>query len=479
MLLVDFPRNPKEGSILSAKSNDFTDFDTVSETFEQVLAASTADETELVWFERRYGVASYPQGADDFLEPPRLSVLVRVVEGRRQGWYRTETPDPHLLESGVRQAMALAKVQPPVKRRPVLPKPQDLHFQRQIVDRKIADLDLEGGHALVASWCEDADAPEGLDIHGRLHWSVVRVAVFNSHGLRRRGAATEMTLEVVAGRNLDTHGTGAGHAAASSRLQQFFAPQKVVQRAIDRHVDAATAPPPEGSVKVLLAPEATIALLNLLNTYAFSGRAYLDGTSFLTKHRNIQVFDRQFNLHDDGTRVPGMPFPFDLEGTPKRPLDLITQGQPSTPALNRYQGAEAGLEPTAQAVGGADSMFGNLFLGTGEASHEELLAAADGGLYIGWLEPPECFDPGYLHFRTIARSVRRIENGRLGAPLDDLVWEESLLKAFARIAAIGNESVVHTTRTTLLGAICAPALVLIDVEGFRTANVPKPETPND
>ena len=218
---------------------------------------------------------------------------------------------------------------------------------------------------------------------------------------------------------------------------------------------------------MLLAPEATIALLNVLNTFALAGRAYLDGTSFLVRHRGVQVFDRAFNLLDDGGRLPGVPFPFDLEGSPKKPLKLIVEGQPSAVALNQYQGAEAGMRPTAQAVGGQDALFGNLFMLPGELSDDDLLAAADGGLRIGWLDPPECFEPSQLRIRARARCARRIENGRLGAALPDFVWEESLLRALARLRAIGRETVVQSTPTTPLGAITAPAVVLAASEGFQ------------
>jgi predicted Zn-dependent protease len=220
-------------------------------------------------------------------------------------------------------------------------------------------------------------------------------------------------------------------------------------------------------VPVLFTGEAVIELLNVLNTFAFSGRAFVEGTSFLARHRNVQVFDRGFNLCDDGTRTPGLPFPFDLEGSPKAPLDLIVDGQPSTPALTYQQGAETGLVPTAQAVGGQDALFGNLFLLPGEASEEELLAAADGGIHVGWLDRPECFDPGHLHLRARARGVRRVEGGKLGPPLPELVWEDSLLRALARLRAVGRDPVVRAVSSTPLGAISAPALVLTESEGFR------------
>ncbi len=428
-------------------------FDQVSATFEQVLATSTADETELVWFERKYGQASSDRRKDQFASP-QLTVLIRVIEGGRQGWHRTDTANASDLEAGLRQALAVSKVQPKAKKQPVLPtNNRDLRFVGKLLDSELSRLDLKSAQGLLQTWC-------GHTIKGQLDWSETRLAVFNSHGLRRSAASSEVSFEA---RRNGSH--GGSRAAGSARSLAALGVPKICER-VNHQPAERSAELPSGSVPVLLAPEATIALLNVINTFALAGRSYLDGTSFLVRHRNFQVFDRALNLRDDGHRLPGLPFPFDLEGSPKQPLDLICEGQPSTVALNEYQGAEAGMRPTAQAVGGQDALFGNLFLLPGGASDQELLDAADGGIYIGWLDPPECYEPTQLRIRANARCVRRIEAGRLGAALPDFAWEESLLRALARLNAIGGETVVHSTPTTPLGAISAPAIVLANAEGF-------------
>ncbi len=431
----------------------FTPFDHVSSTFERVLKASPADETELVWFERKYSTAStHGDGPKVSIGRPRLTVLIRVIERGREGWHRTDCSHASELETGLRQALALAKVQPRVKKRPVLPTDKrELRFSPKLLDNQVSELDLTQAGELLSEWC-------GSDLEGCLDWSETRLAIYNSHGMRRSAATSELTFEAACGRS--------GRAGGSARSLETLDAASISERARQCCGQSTVSEMPAGPFPVLLAPEATIALLNVLNTFALAGRAYLDGTSFLVRHRNLQVFDQAFNLRDDGQRMPGVPFPFDLEGSPKTPLDLIVEGQPSTVALNQHQGAEAGMRPTAQAVGGHDALFGNLFLLPGESSDEELLAAADGGIRVGWLDPPECFEPTQLRIRTAARCVHRIENGRLGATLPDFAWEESLLRTFARLRAVGRQPVVHSTPTTPLGAITAPAVVLADAEGI-------------
>ncbi len=468
----------------TAKS--FTSLEQAISTFEQVLESSTADETELVWFQRRHrslrhgadaptglmhleggaGKSKVDEGTEQssggeslFGDIPRLTVLIRVVEGGRVGWHRTDSEQAPFLQNGLRQALALAKVQEKVKSLPLLPtRIEETSPELPLFDPAIAELSHEDARRRLADWCGDDP--------GFLHWSETRVAVVNSHGIRRTAKTTEVSLNVRSGST-----PNAGFAAASARSLDALNAPAVVARARELVTDTAATPLPEGRLPVVLAPEAVVELLNVLNTFAFSGQAYLEGTSFLSKHRDVQVFDRTVHVRDNALRIPGMPFPFDLEGSSKSPVDLIAKGQPSTPALNRAQSSEAGLRPTAHSVGGQDAMFGNLFLLAGAASQGDLLKAANGGLWIGWLDPPECREPQRMEIRGRARGVRRIVNGELGPPLPDLIWEASLLAALGRLLGIGNQSVVRAMPTTPLGGIAAPALALAEVDGFSPAPV--------
>ncbi len=440
----------------------FTPFDQVASLAEKVLETSVADETEVVWFERRYGTEDSRREQSASAEDqaaPLITVLIRVVEGGRVGWHRTETPDLHLLQGGARQALAVSRCQPKLETSPVLPTDRsEIELSAPLLDAEIAELRPDRARNLLRSWCGDG-------LTGELSWSDTRVAVFNSHGVERAAACTEISLQATARGGT----TGTGISAGAARSLETLRADTITERARRLATSEPVAEAPDEPVPVVLTSEASIQLINSLNIFALSGRAFLDGTSFLTKHRNIQVFDRALHLRDDATRLEGAPFPFDLEGSAKRPLDLIVEGQPSTPALNLQQGVEAGLQSTAQAVGGQDALFGNLFVLPGEAAPEDLLAACDGGLFIGWLDPPECYDPTQLHFRVRARGVREIRSGRLGAPLPDLYWEMSLLRAFARLRGIGRSSIVCATPSTPLGAISSPPIALTEADGFETA----------
>ena len=430
------------------------EFEDIKSRLEQVLEASVADETEVVWFERRH--ACVRRSGVCAADPPLLSVLVRVIEGRRLGWYRADTVQANELESALRYALAVAKLEPPLEKRPVFAK-------------KTGALGLAKGVELFDPAIEALDAPSALaflnqlgsaDTDGLLRWSVSHLAVANNHGVRCYTSVTDASLDVSMGAH-----PGAGHAAGSSRTLAGLAPETIFERAravsCDRDADEAG---DSSSTRghALLAPEVVIQLLDLMNAHAFAGRAFLDGSSFLSKHRNVQVFDRRVHLRDDGTSSGGLPFPFDFEGAAKRPWELIAAGTPSTPALNRHQGQLTGLRSTGQAIGGNDSFFGHLFMQPGEDGDDALLVAAGDGIFIDWIDSAVCIDAEHLRIRANARGVRRIEGGRLGRALPDQVWEGSLLRLLARLEAVGSQVIVRTTPTTPLGAISAPAVVVTE-----------------
>lgn len=374
---------------------------------------------------------------------------MRVIDRGRVGSHRTGAVEPGDLDNAVRAAVAQSRAREPLPGLPHLPAddgplPRLPHLRDQAVSR----LDAQGVERLVGRLRRSAE-------RAQLRWADARAAVFSSRGLRRGVSVTAIELAVRHG-----EGPGSGLAVDAARSLEALRPEAVFDRARSRSADGEVGEPPADPATAVLSPEATAGLCGLLNREAFSAAAYYEGTSLLREHLGVQVFDRALNLRDDATDPAGLPFPFDLEGTPKRPVELIEQGTPRTPALDQRQAAVLGLPPTAHAIAGADARAENLFLVPGEYDDAGLLGLADGGLWVGWLDSLECFEPSRLQIRAVLRGVRRIRDGRLAEPLADLVWETSLLRGFASIAGIGSTASRSLGGDGYLGGISVPALAI-------------------
>ena len=136
-------------------------------------------------------------------------------------------------------------------------------------------------------------------------------------------------------------------------------------------------------------------------------------------------------------------------GAAARPLDLVTGGVAVTPAIDDRLSRALDRPPTAQCVAPDEAAAAHLFLLPGEASEDDLLRAATGGLWVSGLEPLEAYDPQALRFRTVARGVRQIDGGALGRALPDLVWEDDLRSVLSRVLAVGSELVPLATEAGL------------------------------
>lgn len=418
---------------------------------EETLDGSPADETELVWIECRRRRVANRESAAPTLFPRQRSILVRVIDRGRLGTHRTGAGDPGTLENAVREAIAQSRIHKPLPGLPHLPADSTaLILTHLLHDPHLAGLDPAAARDLLNRTARRRERAE-------LEWLEAHVAVFNNRAVRRKTSITAASLEVRCGRR-----PGGGRAAGAARTLAALPLEEIFERARRRHARGGVDELPATPVPIVLSPEAAAELCELLARVAFSARSYQEGTSFLRDHLGVQVFDRSFNLRDDGTDPHGLAFPFDLEGTAKRPVDLIVQGIPKTPALDQRQAAVLGLPATGHAVGGNDAMAENIFLLPGEQPESELLRKADGGIWIGWIDHAECFDPKRVMVRVRARGVRSIAGAALGGGLPDLVWEDSLLRAFSSLLGIGD---APTSRlgTSLLGGTSAAAVALGDV----------------
>lgn len=423
--------------------------DEIGARIDAAIELSPAEETEIVWIEswrgageaRRRGVT-----AERHLE---RTLLARVIDLGRMGSFRTGDADPSSLEMAIRQAVAQSRTKEKLVGLPHLPAddtpPPPLP---DLWDPTLAEMDGRG----LEDRLREIDLAQGT---ATLSWTAAHVSVFNSRGLRRQVSVTATGAGVRTGR-----GAGAGRAANAARDWNGLDLGRLAETASRRRATGDEAAPPARGAPLYFSPEAAGELIALLNRSSLTASAYADGGSFLREHLGVQVFDRRFDLIDDGSDRDGLPFPFDLEGTVKRRVDFIVRGTPKTPALDQRQAAQLGLPPTGHAISGNDARAENLFVPPGEEDESALLAAADGGLWIGWIDGAGTIAPDRVQIRAAARGVRRIENGALGAPVPDLVLQGSLLRALAEVGALGVERTRRLGRDGYTGCVTAPGLVV-------------------
>ena len=152
-----------------------------------------------------------------------------------------------------------------------------------------------------------------------------------------------------------------------------------------------------------------------------------------------------------------MGLPFDLDGTPKRPLELVRDGVTTAVAHDRRTAAAADTTSTGSGIGEASygAVPTNLTLlpsGAPDGVHEvegpmadsavaELVGGLDRGLLVSDIWYTRVLDPRRLVMTGLTRNgVWLVENGELTRPVSTLRFTQSYPAALAPglVAGIGS-----------------------------------------
>ena len=180
----------------------------------------------------------------------------------------------------------------------------------------------------------------------------------------------------------------------------------------------------------------------------FNGKAVEEGRSFAEVGE--AQFDPLINLREDVTDPETLGIPFDIEGTPKQPFDLVRDGVTSGLLQTRRTAKAAGVESTGHAVeGGAayGALGANLVLAPGHRSTDELVAGVERGVLVTDFWYTRILDPKTQVVTGLTRNgVWLVEDGRVVRPVTNLRFTQSFLDALGP----GNVRGVSSDRALLL-----------------------------
>ncbi len=279
------------------------------------------------------------------------------------------------------------------------------------------------------------DAAGGLETAGFCSTTTVRLGFANSAGQRLSGRGTAAEIDGIA----RTPTADGSSRRASVRIDDLDG-RAVGERAASK---ARTASDPTdlepGRYEVVLEPDCVANILSFLLVAGFNGKAVEEGRSFARVGE--PQFDASITLRDDVTDPGTLGIPFDIEGTPKRPLDLVRDGVTSNLLQTRRTAKVAGVESTGHAVeGGAEwgALGANLVLGAGDRSTDQLVAGVERGVLVTDFWYTRILDPRTQVVTGLTRNgVWLIEDGRIVRPVTNLRFTQSFLEALGPDAVRG------------------------------------------
>jgi PmbA protein len=322
-----------------------------------------------------------------------------------------------------------------------------------------------GARSALAGRIMDAAGAAGGTAAGVLTAAISELAVATSAGQRCYAAATEAGFSLTA-----RAGEASSYAADLGRNASELSVQERAETAISQA--AATGDlisVPDGVHDVIFGGLATAELIGFLPDFGFTAPAVAAGLGLAATRPGATLAPAGITVADDATAGPGLPFPFDCEGTPKRRVELIAAGHVGGAVSDLASAAATGGRSTGHAHIARESSpapeAANLIMMPGAVSEAELIAGVGRGLYIQRLWYNRLVD---AEAGTVVGTSRDgcflIEDGKLTAGLRTGRFTESVLGALARTDGIGSRLITIPVPNVWNGCSSAPA---IRVRGFR------------
>ncbi len=394
------------------------------------------------------------------------SLRVRVVDAGRVGVAASNDCSPEGARAAATSALEMARVGTPDPfwpgLAPIAPVPEDGRF-----DDPTATCSPEARADGVAALVGRCDP--GFVAAGAFETRAVEVALANSEGQRCWSASTQASLSTVV-----TGGDGgSGFAESFGGSVDAIDPEELGGRANAKAVRSQRPEPlPAGRYTVVLEPSATATLIGFLAWIGFGGRSYVEGRSCLSGKGEQVVAAPAVSIWDDGSDPRTIGANFDFEGVPKKRTDLIRDGV--------FLDAVYDLR-TAKQAGRANGSTGhalpapnpegpfplNLFMGTGDATLDEMVASTTRGLLVTRFHYSNVVNPIESTITGMTRDgTFLIDRGEVAGPVRNFRFTQSILGALSDVAMVGREA--ELASEFFFSASRVPAL---KIEAFHFSGV--------
>lgn len=366
------------------------------------------------------------------------ALTVRVVRGKRSGVASTNLMDDGSLRWAVQAAYENMEVAGEDKDFPGLPKPELLQDIQTYVPStaNLKPKDRAEACGVVIALAKE----KGLEAAGTYSTVVHETAVANTSGVRAYNASTEGFF-----RTIVESGDNTGYADRLTRDVREIDYRTVAGEALMRATmfpEARDLPP--GRYDTIFEEYALADLVRFLGIIAFGAEAKQQGRSFMARRMGEKVMGDNIAIWDDGLDTRGFAAPFDSEGMAKKKVQFIENGVARGVVYDTRTAAKDGVRTTGHSPIGergsrSGPMPGNMFLGTGGSSKEEMLTSTKRGLLVTRFHYTHCPEPMHVVATGTTRDgTFLVEGGEIVARVKNLRFTESMVEAFGRVEAISR-----------------------------------------
>ncbi|WP_034593456.1 TldD/PmbA family protein [Hamadaea tsunoensis] len=318
----------------------------------------------------------------------------------------------------------------------------DAAQRAQAAGRTMREAEKAGGHA--------------AGMFGR---ALTQIAVVTSTGVAHHALATEAIGSLTA-----TVGDGTSHWIDLHRSAAALDLASSVDRTIAEAVAGQNRiPVPDGRYTIVLGPQAAGELLGFLEDAGFSGELAAAKVGLVAQRAGDRVASPLVTVADDALATVGLPIGFDMEGTPKRRVPLLTNGVVGEAVTNLATAKALGTASTGHAHIAREEVptpvAANIVMDAGDATEAELIAGVERGIYVQRFWYTRLVDRLTATITGVSRDgCFLIEDGKLAQPVAGARFTHSILDFLSTVDGVGAARRSQPVMNVWNGSVTAPAL---------------------
>lgn len=433
--------------------------DKIFSTLEKVMADSKADQTEAVFSGSSVGLTRF---ANSFIHQnvaeTNATVYFRVAIGKKLGVASTTSMALVDLRRALRAATKIAQKQIENPHFTAFPGPQDYPEVMTYYDSTAKYSPRKRASKLKSLFKKSIS--NDLDAAGAFSTGEGEIAVLNSNGLRCYQPYTSASGNIVI---MGDNSSGyVNFASRNADDLNFTELSNTALKKCKKSKNPIEIEP--GEYQVVLEPTAVANLLEWLNFIGFGSKAYQEETSFMSGRMGQKILGDNISIFDDALNADGMPFPFDLEGMPKKKITFIDKGVAKEMVYDTISGNKEGKPSTGHAISPAESGEGafpfNIFINPGETTLDEMIGKVEKGILVtrfhyinGYLDTRNALMTGMTRDGTFL-----IKNGKLSKGIKNLRFTDSVVEMFSNILDKSSEMASIPGWWDALGCNRVPAM---------------------
>lgn len=408
-----------------------------------VMTQSKADQTEV-------SVVNHDQALTRFannyihqnVSESDSSILIRVVFGKKIGTASTNSLELQKIKETLAWAEKIAQFQKENDNFVSLPKARKSDYHRiKTCNTKTSKFSATDRAVAVREIVRVAEK-NSLNSFGSVSNGVAEICIGNSLGVFAYALAGDVFCNIVMSGENSTGYSQSG--ARDVRAIDFAKLADTAARKALTSLDPVDIRP--GKYTAIFEPLAASEFLEYMSYYAFNGKMFHEGRSFLSDKLGSKIVDARITLFDDPFSKIGFSFPFDFEGMPKKRLVLISKGVAKNIVYDSLTAYKHRKKSTGHALGGPNP-FGpvplNLVMKPGSKSLDEMISETERGILVTRFHYTNVIDPHKLTFTGMTRDgTFLIENGKITKGLKNLRFTENIIDVLNRVDVLSKNSVM-------------------------------------